>query len=285
VTTVWVPESKKSETARKTKLRLWNWVARAAIGAGVTGMVPPPGNAVLMYHSIGGPYGNPNGTLPSGRLHSDLSRLAARYDLVDLPAVLDSGHNPRLAVTFDDGYADIVTEALPVLEALDVPATVFVIADLVGEDRSDPREYGLEATREQMLSADQMWRLVDHDLITIGSHTRTHPSLTEIDHECLLSEIVGARDSLRDRYGIDTERFCYPGGKHDDRSRRIVARTQRLGVGVDRGFIKPPVAEDHRTTLPRFNAARPAPVVYWETSGLGAIASSTYRKLAELFSP
>lgn len=266
------------------KLSLWNGVARVAVGTGVSDLVSPPGNAVLMYHSIGGPYGNPDGTFPTERLATDLRRLATRFEFVDLPAVLEPSRKPRLSVTFDDGYADVVTRALPILEDLGIPATVFVIADVVGENRTDPRKYGLETTRDQMLSAEQMQTLVDHDLITIGNHTITHPSLPDIDDRRLEREIVGARDMLRERHGVDVDRFCYPGGKYDERSRQLVAQSHQLGVGVDRGFIHPPVSAAHRrATIPRFNAARPAPTLYWETSGTGAIARSAYRRVAGRF--
>lgn len=61
-----------------------------------------------------------------------LLRLAEPIALRD---VLRPSRHPRVAVTFDDGYADNVTNALPLLEAKGVPATVFVTSDMVGTGR------------------------------------------------------------------------------------------------------------------------------------------------------
>ncbi len=42
---------------------------------------------------------------------------------------------PRLALTFDDGYSDNISNALPVLERHDMPATIFVVSGVLGSGR------------------------------------------------------------------------------------------------------------------------------------------------------
>lgn len=70
---------------------------------------------------------------------SHVARVASRYNVVSIDDILafvngDRGTLPDSAavLTFDDGYADTVTEALPVLERHAVPATVYVSTALLG---------------------------------------------------------------------------------------------------------------------------------------------------------
>jgi peptidoglycan/xylan/chitin deacetylase (PgdA/CDA1 family) len=59
--------------------------------------------------------------------HLDLVRRIAT--VVPLDALLEPASEPRVAITLDDGYADVLTDALPVLEETGTPATVFVCTD------------------------------------------------------------------------------------------------------------------------------------------------------------
>lgn len=268
------------ELPSRVKLTAWRVLAMTAVRTGLTDIMQLPGNAVLMYHSVGEPYGNPCGTVSPARLQNDLSYVRDRFQIVDLPDVLESGDEPRIAVTFDDGYRNFYTDVLPVLEALEVPATLFVISEFVGEDRQNPRSSGLAAGPDEMLTESQMCELAEHDLVTLGNHTATHPSLPELGADELEAEIVGAQKSLEERYGIDITRFCYPGGKYDSRSRNRVSETHRLGVGVSRGFLEPPVDPVRKATIPRINGARSPSVVRWEVSGLGEAVRQRYRQIA-----
>ncbi len=76
-----------------------------------------------------------------GRFDEQMGALKRVREVVPLDEVLAWQTNgrksgkPLAAITFDDGYHDALTQALPILERHDCPATVFVVSGLVGSDR------------------------------------------------------------------------------------------------------------------------------------------------------
>ncbi len=78
-------------------------------------------------------------------MRRQLEELGRRHDVVPLATALHEMRSrstgPDLAVvTFDDGYADVLREGLPVLQRLRMPATVFLVAGVVGSRRLLPHD-------------------------------------------------------------------------------------------------------------------------------------------------
>jgi len=175
--------------------------------------------AILFYHAVGTDHGDSYGrTVSRHRLRQDVETfLAVGYRIVDVPAVVGTGGAGRIALTFDDGYESFYTAVRPVLEALEVPATVYVHTDAIGT--------------EGHLSERQLGELFDHDLVTVGNHTRSHPYLTRIDDdERCEAEIVGAREAFDRRFGVAPDAFAYPFYRFDAASREVVARSHETAV-------------------------------------------------------
>jgi peptidoglycan/xylan/chitin deacetylase (PgdA/CDA1 family) len=106
--------------------------------------VTPPswrGAVVLLYHRIGPADVDPwrlAVTPEHFSEHLDILRRSAHTITVeDLRVALDDGRIPArtVAITFDDGYADLVSEALPRLDRADLRATAFVVSHAIGRDR------------------------------------------------------------------------------------------------------------------------------------------------------
>ncbi|MEP6687297.1 MAG: polysaccharide deacetylase family protein [Gemmatimonadales bacterium] len=91
-----------------------------------------PGAAILLYHSIGGRGIFSDNVTPEGVFERQMRFVAQRRKAVSLSTMLDAVLQHRepdpdwVAVTFDDGYADFATTALPILERYGIPASVFV---------------------------------------------------------------------------------------------------------------------------------------------------------------
>jgi peptidoglycan/xylan/chitin deacetylase (PgdA/CDA1 family) len=96
----------------------------------------PGRNFVLVYHRISAvPGRDPLGLeVSADRFGRQLERLAERYDVVRADQCGVLGSRPRIAITFDDGYADNADLAAPILRRLGVPATFFLTTDAFDDD-------------------------------------------------------------------------------------------------------------------------------------------------------
>lgn len=192
-------------------------------GLGRLGRLNPPGPLVLMYHGIGeraaavDPY---NLFVPAERFRAQLRWLLSRcYRPLDLQGFLAWRGGPRsVLVTFDDGYASVLTEAYPVLAELGFPAAVFVLAGLLG-GRS---QWMAEMPAEPLLDADGVRRLASSG-IDVGLHGMDHTTMAGLDAAGLRRQTVVAGDLLEAASGVRPAAFAYPGGHHDAAARAAVA--------------------------------------------------------------
>jgi peptidoglycan/xylan/chitin deacetylase (PgdA/CDA1 family)/GT2 family glycosyltransferase/SAM-dependent methyltransferase len=96
--------------------------------------------AILLYHRIGAGDGrSPCPPLPPADLRAQLEHLRRHYQpvpLADLVAGVRRGRLPEraVAITFDDGTRDALTEVSPLLCELGLPATFFVTTDRLSEE-------------------------------------------------------------------------------------------------------------------------------------------------------
>lgn len=104
------------------------------------GMKPSAGPAILMYHRVATPPVDPWGlSVAPARFADQLASLSKYREIVtmnDFAAGLDAGTLSRRAValTFDDGYRDNLSNAAPRLKVAGAPATLFLTGNAIGRD-------------------------------------------------------------------------------------------------------------------------------------------------------
>ena len=200
--------------------------------ARLTTAASPAGVTMLIYHRVGGP-GNEELDVRRQDFESQMAVLADR-EVTSLDAAaeaLRSGDTTgRFVLTFDDGFADVYTQAWPVLRELQLPFTVYLTSAYVGGEMrwegSTAKEPGGPA-----LTWDQLGEMVDAGLCTVGNHTHTHARPERLDEE----EVDRCTDLIRRRIGGDVRHFAYTWGvpvprmEPALRSRFVTAATGRLG--------------------------------------------------------
>ena len=97
-------------------------------------------------------------------------------------------------ITFDDGYADNLEIAAPLLEKYGFTALVFVVTEMIGgNNRSWPMSDPTELGRFMDTDALRQWLARGHE---IGSHTCSHPVLTRLNDDACLREMREARHEI-----------------------------------------------------------------------------------------
>jgi peptidoglycan/xylan/chitin deacetylase (PgdA/CDA1 family) len=151
-----------------------------------------------------------------------------------------------VAFTFDDGYADTLTAAAPLLRRYGFGATCYVVSDTLGTYNRWDADYLRE--RKPLMSREQLdeWLAAGME---VGSHSCSHQRLHGLPPDAARYEIAESRVALRNMLGVPIEHFAYPFG---DFSADTVELVRRAGyssaVTVLRGVAR---ASDDRLRLPR----------------------------------
>ena len=183
---------------------------------------------ILAYHSVA-KLDNPlydRWCVSPQRFGEQMSVLAEKgYSVLTTSALvglLQSGTPlpERCAVlTFDDGLQDFLTGAVPILNRFGFPATLYVVAGLIGQTSR-----WLAPLREgdrPMLQASEL-RELHQAGIEIGGHSMTHPQLDVIDAKAAFEEMRKSRVVLEDVIGAPVRSFAYPHGYSSRKVRRLV---------------------------------------------------------------
>ncbi len=178
---------------------------------------------ILVYHQIevappkGAPfrglYVSPNAF---ARQMATLKMLGYRgLSMTDLMPYLRGEISGKVVgITFDDGYLNNLTNALPVLQKHGFTSTCYVVDGLLGKTNVWDEAIGIAQT--PLMTADQLlqWQAGGQE---VGAHTPDHFDLLSVSEIAAWKQIATSKTTLQTLLGKPVSHFCYPYGKFDER--------------------------------------------------------------------
>lgn len=205
--------------------------------------IPP---LVLMYHSVA-PYDEDpyQVTMTPERFERQMRWLRRRgFRGVSMRELLSARAGGRarglVGLTFDDGYEDFATYALPILLRFDFTATVFVLAGRLGGENA----WSIPGPVKPLLTSERVREIAAAGM-EIGSHGLLHIRLPDADDRVLKEETMRSRVILEEIVG-HVHGFCYPWGDVDGRTVEAVR-----AAGYDYACMVRPSFGFSRHTIPR----------------------------------
>lgn len=208
---------------------------------------------MLCYHAVSDDWPAALSVTPAALEHQ-LTRLvrAGWLGTTFTDAVAAPPRGRVLAVTFDDGFASVAQRAAPILERLGLPGTVFVPVDWPGRDEpmrwpGIDRWLGTPWERELLPMGWEDYAAMTARGWEIGSHTCSHPRLTELTDAALAHELSASRSECERRLGRPCRALAYPFGALDA---RVVAAASHAGYEAATG-LPGSVVRPSRLAYPR----------------------------------
>ena len=167
------------------------------------GQKPNSTCVILYYHSV------PDMQKRAFAHQMDIVKnLTIPISIERVPQLLPGGRYS--SITFDDGFEDIISHALPEMQKRSIPATIFVTSGCLGQLAGWWPATAPEQKRR--IAPAEKWQQLPNDLITIGSHTLTHPYLSTLGEKGARRELCESRLVLQELLKRKINTFSFPYG-------------------------------------------------------------------------
>lgn len=210
---------------------------------------------ILLYHSIGedSPWG-----VPVDNFHQQVKWLSTHTTIVSYGQLIDASTRQdagiRVAVSFDDGYASIYSNAYGILENYDVKPIVYLNSNCVSEARRSPSsEKDGHYPGEEFLSWNDI-RFLHSKGWQFGSHGMNHVDLTKCTESERIEELSGSRHKISTELRDACDHFSYTWGYYNKEVMKSVRDCgYKSAVG---GIFGGVTRRSDRLSLPRYNIGR-----------------------------
>lgn len=182
---------------------------------------------VVAFHRVEGDGPGDAMTMPTAQFR-DWCRFFARHfraaTLEDIVGKLERGEAlaGELAITFDDGYRDFKTDAVPAMAAFGLSATVFAVSDYVG---TQAMPWWDAAKPYPFMDWSELGEVVAQGFC-VGSHGQTHTAMDALSAQAALEELVVSKAVLETGLGRRIDWYAYPYG-HPDRMPDVARQAVR----------------------------------------------------------
>lgn len=205
---------------------------------------------ILQYHHVA--TDTPNSTSVTPEIFAEhMAYLAANHNIIGLDKALATIQNNEIlptnsvAITFDDGFTNILDNAHPILVKYNFPYTVFINPAIIGESSSQLKWHQIKKMQP---------------LATFANHTLDHAHLlekygNEDDQQWLtrvMQDVNRAEAIILEELGYSKKWLAYPFGEFNQALKKEILAQGYIGFGQQSGAIS------HLSdfgALPRFPAA------------------------------
>jgi len=188
------------------------------------------GVQVLCYHSVSdnqskkGPI-----VIPNDKLREQLQTIKDNgYTTLTMSELNDYLFQDKpipeksVIITFDDGYRDNYTNALPILKEFNMKATFFIISSYIN--------------RDLYLTSDEIKEMSDYGF-DIESHTVSHRALSTLSYDDQLKELKNSKETIENLTHKPVISIAYPEGKYNnDTKKAVVDAGYSMGFTIERGI-------------------------------------------------
>lgn len=221
----------------------------------------PFNTRILAFHMVNPKY-----------FERQVKHLVKHYDVIPLNEISPENKN-KVVLTFDDGYRNNFEFAYPILKKYNLQATIFIVYEFIDKnvfawwdrieyakvkanlenikklnnEEIEKNVYGLTRLGQNskkppeynFMSWEEIKRI--SDVFEIGSHTLTHPILTNIPLEVAKKEILQSKRKIEEKIGKEVMSFAYPNGSYNEQLMNTIRESGYMyAVIYEKGNIKNP---------------------------------------------